>query len=82
VVKAKDYGIMVLLAHSQTHPSGLIPFPFVLPLYPHCLSAFFFRFSFWKKFCGAQARQDGIRLEDWQKIQTDCIILKFNDYGT
>lgn len=34
---------------SQIHPSGLIPFPFGFPLFPHCLSAFFFSvFSFGK----------------------------------
>ncbi|MGV8094915.1 MAG: hypothetical protein AB2L24_23935 [Mangrovibacterium sp.] len=44
--KPKDYGIM---AGFRRHPSGLIPFPFGSPLFPHWLAAFFFSvFSFGK----------------------------------
>ncbi|RYJ42849.1 hypothetical protein NU09_1948 [Flavobacterium beibuense] len=53
----------------QTHPAGLIPFPFALPPCAACLSAFFFPVFLLEKVTRSEARQDCYRWSDGQKIR-------------
>lgn len=80
--KTKDYGIMALLAHSQTHPSGLIPFPFAFSALPAPCYCFLFSVFFLGKSYAERKRSRTATFEDWKEIQNDCIIIKFKNYGT